>query len=138
MRKIQKTKLLIATFLSIVGAMFLVQNVDISLAENCPEGTVFCGKEMDEVLDDVKENTDGIIKSDNLILVILGWISFILPYAGLLAFVGIIYAGFLYVTGFAEEGNIEKAKNILMWSVIGLILIFMAYAIVSTFIKPTG
>lgn len=94
---------------------------------------------MEEVLEkDVKENLQGVSTTDNLVLLVMGWISFALPYAGLLAFVGIIYAGFLYVTGFAEEGNIDKAKKILMWSVTGLILIFMAYAIVSTFIKPTG
>lgn len=101
--------------------------------------TVFCGKEMKQVLEeDVRDNVDGVARTDNLILLILGWVSFFLPYAALLAFVGIIYAGFLYVTGFANEENVGKAKSILMWSIIGLIVIFMAYAIVSTFVSPTG
>ena len=88
----------------------------------------------------VKENLhgSGVSTADSLIVVILGWIQFFLPFAGVLAFAGIVYAGFLYLTGFAQEDNIEKAKKILMWSIIGLILIFVAYSIVSTFISPTG
>lgn len=138
MRKIQKVSLVVIMFLSIVGSLF-TNNLTNAGNTNCPNWTVFCGDPMDEVLkDDVKDNLDGVAKTENLIELILGWVSFFLPYAALFAFVGIIYAGFLYVTGFAQEENVEKAKSILMWSVIGLIIIFMAYAIVTTFVKPAG
>lgn len=94
---------------------------------------------MQEILEDeVKEDLKGVTTSNSLIAVIMGWIQFVLPYAGILAFGGIIYAGFLYLTGFAQEDNIEKAKKILFWSVIGLILIFSAYTIVNTFMNPAG
>ena len=143
MRKIHKIVKMIVT-LSSLGLSTLVSadwwvNMDSGTA-NLDE-TVF-GKDtltMEEILKDkVKDNLQGVSKAESLFDLIMGWISFFLPYAGLFAFVGILYAGFLYLTGFANEENIEKAKKILMWSIIGLILIFMAYAIVSTFIKPTG
>lgn len=74
--------------------------------------------------------------SPSLMMVFMGWIKFFLPYASILAFIGIVYAGFLYVSSYAQEENIEKAKKILVWSIMGLILIFSAYVIVSAFIKP--
>lgn len=111
----------------------------VSADTACPDGTTFCGKPVKEVLEeDVAGKVPGISETSSLTLLILGWISFALPYAGLLAFVGILYAGFLYVTGFADEGNISKAKNIMMWSIVGLIIIFSAYVIVATFINPTA
>lgn len=76
----------------------------------------------------------GISTEDSVILVALGWIDFALPFAGLLAFVGLVYAGFLYVTAFGNEEQASSAKNIVFWVALGLILIFSAYAIVSTLI----
>lgn len=124
--------------LAFFSLCFLALKVDVS-AVDCPGGTVFCGEGMGNVLDNqVKGKLTGVAQSRSLIEVIMGWIQFFLPYAGLLAFGGIVYAGFLYLTGFASEDNIGKAKNILIWSVIGLILIFISYSIVSAFIRPNS
>ena len=79
----------------------------------------------------------GISTEENIILVILGWINFALPFAGLFAFVGIVYAGFLYVVNFANEEMAGKAKNMIFLSILGLIIIFSAYAIVSTIIRAS-
>ena len=140
MKKLQKTFATFLLFLGLAG-VFATLNTHVVFADTDIDDTVF-GEDaltMKEVLDDeVKDKLDGVSKAPSLFLLIMGWVSFFLPYAGLLAFVGIVYAGFLYLTGFASEENIDKAKKILMWSVIGLIVIFMAYAIVNTFIDPTG
>lgn len=79
----------------------------------------------------------GVSTQENIILVILGWVNFSLPFAGLFAFVGIVYAGFLYVLNFANEEMANKAKTIIFLSLIGLIIIFSAYAIVSTVISAS-
>lgn len=70
-----------------------------------PEGTIFKGQGTKEGLDVARESLAGsnISMSDNVVLVILGWVNFSLPFAGLLAFVGIVYAGFLYVANFGNE-----------------------------------
>ena len=98
--------------------------------------TTYCGKGLREGLNFVKPELQGtgITTSDSIIRVILGLIEFSLPFAGLFAFVGIVYGGFLYVTSFAEDQT-EKAQNILIWSVLGLIIIFVAYPLVATLIK---
>lgn len=57
------------------------------------------------------------------ILIIFNWL------AGTLAILLTIYAGLLYIGGFANEGNIKKAKSILIATYIGLILVIMARVI---------
>ena len=56
-------------------------------------------------------------------------VNFSLPYLTLAAFVGYVVAGFMYVTAFGNDDQIGKAKNILLWSSIGLVLVIMSYAI---------
>lgn len=57
------------------------------------------------------------------ILIILNWL------AGTLAILFTIYAGLLYIGGFANEGNIKKAKSILIATYLGLVLVIMARVI---------
>ncbi|QQS59003.1 hypothetical protein IPN35_05465 [Candidatus Peregrinibacteria bacterium] len=81
----------------------------------------------------------GIIESDNLILVILGWVRFGLALLGTIAFVALVWAGFLYVTAFAGgEESTETAKKIIIWTAIGIILILISYAVVSVLITATA
>lgn len=80
----------------------------------------------------------GIIESDNLILVILGWIRFGLALLGTIAFVALVWAGFLYVTAFlGGEESTETAKKIILWTAGGIILILISYAVVSVLIRAT-
>jgi len=79
----------------------------------------------------------GIIRNDNLIAVVLGWVNFFLVLLGTAAFVSFVWAGGLYLTAFANEQNAEKAKKIMQFSGIGIIVILMSYALVSTLIRAT-
>lgn len=101
--------------------------------------TAFSGGGIDQGLRDLfVETTDtGIIRSDDIIAVTLGWVRFGLTLLGTVAFVAFIWAGALYVTAFINEGNAENAKKIMIWTAIGIIIILMAYAIVSTLIQAT-
>jgi hypothetical protein len=113
-------------------------NGDASIATKliniCP--TTFCGEGLLKGIDVVKPTLQGtgISTGDSIIRVILGLITFALPFAGLFAFVGLIYGGFLYLTSFAEDQT-ETAKKIILWSGLGLLLIFIAYPLVSTLIR---
>lgn len=51
---------------------------------------------------------------------------------GSLSFAMIIYGGFLYLTSAGAPETITKAKNIVVWAALGLVIIFAAYAIVGT------
>jgi len=66
----------------------------------------------------------------DLIFKILNWL---LGLVGLAAFVMLLYGGFLYLTAGANEEAPKKAKNVIMYAVIGLVVIALAYAVVSYF-----
>lgn len=94
-------------------------------------GTVFDGvgsaKGLKAFASNYKGNT-----YDSAIGSITGWTNFTLPFVGVIAIAALVYAGFLYLTAAGNDDQTKKAKNIIIWVVIGIIIIFSAYAIVST------
>ena len=79
----------------------------------------------------IKENIDstGIAHTDNVRDFVKKMINFALPYLALAAFLGYVAAGFMYVTAFGNDEQIEKAKNILIWSSVGIIIVILSYAV---------
>lgn len=71
----------------------------------------------------------GITHTENFGDFIKKLVNFALPYLVLAAFVGYVVAGFMYVTAFGNDEQLTKAKKILIWSSIGLILVMLSYAI---------
>ncbi len=72
----------------------------------------------------------GITHTENAGDLIIKYVNFLLPYLTLAAFVGLVVAGFFYVTAYGNDEQLQKAKKILIWSVVGLILVIMSYTIV--------
>jgi hypothetical protein len=66
---------------------------------------------------------------------LLKYVNFVLPYLALAAFLGFVYAGFLYVTAYGNDEQIQKAKKILMYAVIGLIVVILSFSIVQLLTK---
>ena len=58
-------------------------------------------------------------------------ISQVIGFIGILFMLLTIYAGFLWMTAQGNEEQIGKAKKMLMGAVIGMVIIFGAYAITS-------
>jgi hypothetical protein len=58
-------------------------------------------------------------------------IQTIIQFSGVVAALFLIVGGFLYLTSAGNEEQTEKGKKILVNSVIGLVVIILAYAIVS-------
>lgn len=77
----------------------------------------------------IKSLTGGESDLKTLVATIL---NFFLGFLGFVMVVMIIYAGVLYVTSAGNEENVGKAKKILLYCVIGVILIAISYAFVST------
>ena len=71
----------------------------------------------------------GITHTDDFGDFIKKLVNFALPYLVLAAFVGYVVAGFMYVTAFGNDEQLQKAKKILIWVSIGLILVILSYAI---------
>ena len=58
-------------------------------------------------------------------------IDIILSFVGVIFFILIIYAGISWMTSQGNEQQITKAKGLLFNAIIGLVIVFAAYAIVS-------
>lgn len=94
-----------------------------SAAQDCKDagGTIKSGKCVDSngnEVDPVGLNLQNVI---NILLFI----------AGIIAVIYIVIGGFRYVTSNGDSGSISKAKNTIMYALIGLVIAIMAYAIVN-------
>jgi TRAP-type C4-dicarboxylate transport system permease small subunit len=58
-----------------------------------------------------------------------------MPYVGAIFFVVIIYAGVQYITAGGDKKQIDAAKSMLQRAFIGLLIIFFAFAVVSTVVN---
>lgn len=64
--------------------------------------------------------------------IVLAIINFALGFLGLLAVIMVIYGGFLYVSSAGNEENVKKAKQILLYAVLGIVIILISFALVNT------
>lgn len=119
MKKIKQ--LIVAAFMVFgIGVVALPAPVSaIDVFPQCTDGTAsdtaVCASEDDEQIESVAKN---II---NLLLYIIGAVAVIV----------IIAAGLMYTTSTGDSARITRAKNMLMYAIIGLIIAFLSYAIVN-------
>jgi hypothetical protein len=76
-----------------------------------------------------------ITAESNIGNLILKYVNFSLPYLALAAFLGFVYAGFLYVTAYGADEQVQKSKKILIYSVLGLIVVILSFGIVNLLTK---
>jgi len=62
----------------------------------------------------------------------LDFINYFLGFLGLLATAFIIYGGFLYITSAGDDSSTEKAKKILIYAAIGILIVLISFALVNT------
>ena len=65
-------------------------------------------------------------------MVAVSVINFILFFLGLLTTAMVIYGGFIYITAAGDESKTENGKNIMTYSAIGIVIIFISFALVNT------
>ena len=78
-------------------------------------------------------NADASLGSEDLTATIGKLISALLSVLGVIFLLLIIWAGFTWMTAQGDPKKVDKAKDILITSVVGLIILLSAYAI-STFV----
>lgn len=64
--------------------------------------------------------------------IVLSIVNFFLGFLGLLAVIMVIYGGFLYVSSAGNEENVNKAKKILLYAVLGIVVIIVSFALINT------
>ena len=74
----------------------------------------------------------------SVIRTILSIVNWVLAIVGVVAFAGVVYAGFLILLQWGDEENVGKAKKILFNSIIGLVIIVSSYAITQTIISKSS
>ena len=91
------------------------------LAYNPLDGACSSGS-TSEVCANQDEQVEPIIKTViNTLLYIIGILSVIM----------VIVAGIMYTLSTGNSGSVSKAKNMLIYAVVGLVIAFLAYAIVN-------
>lgn len=68
--------------------------------------------------------------TDSLYNALAGLINFLLIIAGLIAFFFALYGGFMYLTAGGNDANAEKGRKMITNAIIGLVIIFLSYAII--------
>lgn len=79
----------------------------------------------------VGTSIDSTTTATTLPVLIGNVIAVLLSILGIIFVVLIVYSGFLYLTDMGEGKKVQKAKDILSRSIIGLVIIVAAYAISS-------
>ena len=116
---------------------FMLNRLDL---ENSGKETVFGYRQEDVSLKstfrDIDEQLDrSVSKESNLRELIIRWTNFMLPIAATLAALGLVWAGFLYITSFQDESRLEEAKKVILMVIVGVALVGGSYAIVSTIVS---
>lgn len=123
----------------ILKILFVTFAVIVTTLSFAPQayGQIFPGLEGDDKtqtelgVEEAKEALEGtgITHTETLSDLVIKYVNFVLPYLALAAFVGFIAAGFMYVTAYGNEEQVQKAKKILIWSVVGLLLVIASFSI---------
>ena len=75
-------------------------------------------------------NGQGAAQAGSQLPILIGRIiRTILGLLGIIFLVLMVYAGFLWMTARGESDPVDKAKDIIKQSIIGIIIIFLAYAL---------
>lgn len=65
----------------------------------------------------------------SILTTILNWLLYLLT---AIAVIGFVVSGILYITAAGDEGKVEKAKNFMTYSIIGIIVALIGLVVVRT------
>ena len=119
-KKLIKQTLIV--FALMVGALTLVSMLPVASAAS---SLINAGDNPSRIA----EATGG---EGNLRGLVLRIINYFLGFLGILAVIMVIYGGVTYVTAAGQDEQIGNAKKIIMYSLIGIIVILLSFAVVNT------
>jgi hypothetical protein len=68
--------------------------------------------------------------SGTIIGIITSTMNWLLAILGFLGIIGFVIAGILYLTAAGDEGQIDKAKTAMMYSIIGVIVALLGFVVI--------
>ena len=115
--------------LAIVASMAVIAlgsiGTPVLAADECDTSTGLSGGMDCAKNDDMPEDLTG---DNGIVTTVINTMLFIV---GILSVIMIIYAGIRYVTAHGDKGQVEGAKNTLIYAIVGLIVSIVAYALVN-------
>lgn len=112
----KKIKQIVVAAVLMTGFIAVAAPVAVQAVTVCPPGSTGV------VCDDQDAEAGELVRTIvNILLFIVGIIAVIM----------IIVGGIMYTTSGGESGGVTKAKNTILYSVIGLVVAILAYAIVN-------
>jgi len=123
---------LLATFF-LAGVTFAL----ISLPGQKLTASVFDGGGLVQGLTEAQNELSGsgIRPDTDIVVVVVSIINAVLPYVALLVLVAFVVAGFLFILGFGSDTAIQRAKKIMIWSAVGLVVVLFAFIITQFIIE---
>jgi TRAP-type C4-dicarboxylate transport system permease small subunit len=107
----------LAVCLALTGAVLVVADTHTAMAAN-------------SILEGA-ENVKDDAMADGLVPTVKNIINTVLMVVGIIAVAFLIYGGVQYITSAGQAEKIKTAKNTILYSVIGLIVCILAFAIVN-------
>ena len=126
-------KIILSIFITFMG-LFGVMAAP-ALAYTCPDGTL---REKANVSNPAECNTEAKEDDDSLIDTIGKILNVALGLIGLLAVIMMIYGGFMYMTSAGDANKVTKAKNTIIYGVVGLVIAVLSFAIVTFVLGALG
>lgn len=115
--------------LAIVASMAVIAlgsiGTPVLAADECDTSSGLSGGMDCAKNDDMPEELTG---DNGIVTTVINTMLFIV---GILSVVMIIFAGIRYVTAHGDKGQVESAKNTLIYAIVGLIVSIVAYALVN-------
>jgi hypothetical protein len=115
-----KIKLTVISLAALVGVVFMTPSYIVAAAPATPAGQIQDGVDSVSV-GKAPKLSDSIKVIVNLLLYLLGAIAVIM----------IVIGGIRYTTSNGDSSSITSAKNTILYSVVGLVVAILAYAIVN-------
>jgi type IV secretory pathway VirB2 component (pilin) len=122
MKITNKVKTLVAGGLGVV-AMALQSAPTFAAKVRCPDGT--------EAKDLTNCGTKNSLNSNDLMTTLNTIINVVIGLIGFVAVIVIILGGVQYTTSAGDSSKVKKAKDTIMYGIIGLVIALMAYSIVN-------
>lgn len=122
MKKMQTIKQALTVFSLMVGALLLFHALPTASAA----GSLISPGDNPELISGATGG-EGSIRS-----LALRIINYFLGFLGIVAVIMVIYGGVTYVTAGGKDESIQNAKKIIMYSIVGIIIILLSFAVVNT------
>lgn len=122
----------------VLASLFLIGVMAVGYTQVSSESSllasVFDGEGLvgglEEAREEIETEETGIRTEDDIVHAIADIINFVLLFAGIFAVVAFVVSGFMFILGFGSDSSIQRARKIMIWAAVGLVVIIFAFVLV--------